>query len=120
MKRYSDPLENPELKRLQLFIYLTPVVGFFPALWTLYRGKGDRRAQTASRLAVTLGLIWVGSQILLVTGVKSFQPLEFSLLLTSSLLTSSYFLVTFWLMVRLWKRQSLKVPGVSHLGDRLP
>lgn len=120
MRRYGDPLENPELKRLQLFIYLTPLVGFFPALWTLYRRQGDRRAQTASRLAVTLGLIWVGSQILLATGVKSYQPLALPLLLTSSLLTSSYFLVTFWLMVRLWKRQSLKVPGIGYLGDRLP
>lgn len=120
MRRYGDPFENPELKRLQLFIYLTPAIGFFPALWTLYRRNGDRRAQTASRLAVILGSIWVGGQVLLATGMKTAQPLTFPFLLTSSLLTSSYFLVTFWLMVRLWRRQSLKLPGIGDLGDRLP
>uniref|UniRef100_A0ACD5GVH4 Uncharacterized protein n=1 Tax=Desertifilum tharense IPPAS B-1220 TaxID=1781255 RepID=A0ACD5GVH4_9CYAN len=40
-------------------------------------------------------------------------------MLTSSLLTSGYFLINFWLMVRLWQRKSTRLPGVSHLSDRV-
>jgi len=38
----SDAFENAQLKRLQLFLYLVPVFGFFPACWTLYRRKANR------------------------------------------------------------------------------
>ena len=37
----SDLLESEDLNRLQIFIYLIPVLGFFPALWTLYRQAGE-------------------------------------------------------------------------------
>ena len=60
-----DPLENSDLNRLQLFIYLVPVVGFFPALWTLYRRHGTREQQAVSRLSVTLAFGWLFAYILL-------------------------------------------------------
>ena len=34
----TETLENSDLKHLYLFFYLIPIVGFFPSLWTLYRG----------------------------------------------------------------------------------
>ncbi|MGK7903099.1 MAG: hypothetical protein AB4352_17145 [Hormoscilla sp.] len=120
MSRYGDPFENKDLKRLQLFIYLIPVIGFFPALWTLYRRTGDRRQLVVSRLAVVLGLLWVVSHGLVETGASSFESWRLPWLLSSSLLTSSYFMISFWLMVRVWRRQSLRLPGMSRLGDRLP
>lgn len=120
MSRYGDPFENKDLKRLQLFIYLIPVIGFFPALWNLYRRTGDRRQEVTSRLAVVLGLLWVVSLGLVETGASASESWRLPWLLTSSLLTSSYFMVLFWLMVRLWRRQSLRLPGLSRLGDRLP
>ena len=60
-----DPFENQDFKRLQLFLYLVPVVGFFPALWTLYRGQGTRQQKNLSRLVVTLALGWLLGYILL-------------------------------------------------------
>jgi hypothetical protein len=115
-----DPFENPDIKHLQLFLYLIPVVGFFPALWTLYRRRGNRQERTLSRLVVTLAFGWLFGSVLLGSAANASETAALPLLLTSSLLTSGYFLVNIWLMVRLWQRKSLRLPGFSNLGDRLP
>lgn len=121
----SDLLESEDLDRLQIFIYLIPVLGFFPALWTLYRQAGrsltgaERSRQNASRLAVTLAIGWIMGYSLLGAGAQA-TSLTLPLLITSSLLTSGYFLVNIWLMVRLWQGQSIRLPGISRLSDRIP
>lgn len=115
-----DPFGEEELNRLQMFVCLIPVVGFFPALWMLYRRQGDRAQRNASRLAVTLALGWMVGYVLLGIGAQSFDPTALSLLIVSSLLSSGYFLVNIWLMVRLWQRKPLRLPGISQLSDRLP
>ena len=117
----SEPLENQDLKRLELFLLLTPIAGFFPALWTLYRRKGSPSEQATSRLAVTLALMWVLGTLLLQAGAGS-NPGEFGnlpLLLTTSLFSTSYFIVSFALMVRVWKRQPLWLPGVSQIAEKV-
>jgi hypothetical protein len=116
----SDPLESKELDRLQIFIYLIPVLGFFPALWTLYRQTGGRSRQNASRLAITLAMGWIVGYTLLAAGAQTADSLTLPLLITSSLLTSGYFLANIWLMVRLWQGQSIRLPGISRLSDRIP
>jgi glucan phosphoethanolaminetransferase (alkaline phosphatase superfamily) len=104
-----------------MFLCLVPVVGFFPALWTLYKGRGSRQEKAISRLAVTLALGWVIGYFLLNTGAQAAGgSTSLQLLVMSSLLTSGYFLTNIWLMVRLWQRKSVWLPGVSRLGDRLP
>ncbi|UBF24547.1 hypothetical protein K9N68_23045 [Kovacikia minuta CCNUW1] len=115
-----DPFENENARHLQLFLYLVPIVGFFPALWTLYRRGGTRQEKNLSRLAVTLALGWLLGYFLLGAGAEVSESLSLPLLVTSSLLTSGYFLVNLWLMVRLWQRKSLRLPIASKLGDRLP
>lgn len=127
----SDLLESEDVDRLQIFIYLIPVLGFFPALWTLYRQAGGQSGRTlagtskstrqnASRLAVTLAMGWIIGYGLLGAGAQAVDSLTLPLLITSSLLTSGYFLVNIWLMVRLWQGQSIRLPGVSQLSDRIP
>lgn len=38
-----DNLDSSDIKRLYLFVYLIPIFGFFPSLWTLYQhGKAAR------------------------------------------------------------------------------
>jgi len=114
-----DPLENQDLKHLHLFFYLVPVVGFFPALWTLYRRQGNREQQAVSRLAVTLALAWLCAYLLLGTGAQVSEVLTLRLLFMNSLLTSGYFLVNLWLMVLLWQRKSLRLPGISRFAERV-
>ena len=108
-----NPFENKTLERIKLFYYLIPVVGLAPAIWTIYRRQGSPEQIAASRLAVTLALCWFSGYVLLETGAKTAEFLTLPLLLTSSLLTSSYFLVNLWLMIRLVRGRSLKVPGIS-------
>ena len=117
LKRKS--FENQDIKHLQLFLYLIPVFGFFPALWTLYCRQGSREQQKLSRLAITLALSWLVSYVLLGTGAQTAEGLALPLLLTSSVLTSSYFLVNIWLMVRLWQRQPPRLSWISRVSERL-
>ncbi len=120
----SDAFENAQLKRLQLFLYLVPVFGFFPACWTLYRRKGNPQQRTVSRQVITLALAWGLGYVLLGTGSEAMivdaEPLGVYLLLLNGLLTSSYFLVNLWLMVRLWQHKSLQLPGISQISKHLP
>lgn len=115
-----DPFENSDIKHLQLFVYLIPIVGFFPAFWTLYRRSGTRQQRNLSRLVITLALGWLFGYLLLGAGAQASESLSLPLLLTSSLFTSGYFLVNIWLMVRLWQRKPLRLPMISPLSDRLP
>jgi hypothetical protein len=112
--------EPSALTRLQLSVYLAPIIGFFPALWTLYRRDGTPAHKATSRLSVTLALCWLSGYILLETGARSAEFATLPLLIVSSAFTSSYFIVCVGLMVRLWQRQPMWLPGISRLGDRLP
>ena len=115
-----DPPVSQEIDRLKLFIYLVPIFGFFPALLSLYRRKGSQQELAVSRLVVTLALGWLLAYILLGTGAQLSEAFSLRLLITSSLLTTGYFLTNLWLIVRLWRRKSVRLPGVSDLSDRLP
>jgi hypothetical protein len=112
-----DPLENQDLKRLQLFVYLIPVIGFLPALWTLYRRQGTREQQAVSRLSVTLALGWLLGYILLLAGAQTSEFWTLRLLFLNSLLTSGYFLVSIGLMARVWRRKPLRLPGISRIAE---
>jgi hypothetical protein len=116
--RERDPLENPDLNRLKLFVYLVPVLGFFPALWTLYRRQGNQAERRVSRLSVTLALVWLLGYGLLSSGGQ-FSELNWSFrfLFLNTLFTSGYFLVSFGLMVRLWQRQSPRLPWISDVAE---
>lgn len=116
----SESMDDADLKRLKLFLFLVPVVGFFPALWTLYRGRGNREERSLSRLVVTLSLTWILGVVLLNTGAQTVDSAALPLLITSTLFTSGYFVANLWLMVRLWQRKRLKLPIMSRLSDRLP
>ena len=118
-----DPLENSDLKQLQLFFHLIPVLGFFPSLWTLYRPTPLNRASQeqlkVSRLSVTLAFTWLSGYLLLSIGAETSEFLTLRLLLLNGLLTSGYFLVSIWLMVRLASRKSVRLPGFSRWAERV-
>jgi hypothetical protein len=103
----TDSFDNPEINRLQMYLYLTPVIGFFPALWTLYRRKGTKGQQAVSKLAVTLAFSWLLGYILLGSGANASESFQLPLLVMNSLFTSGYFVASLWLMVRLSQRRSL-------------
>ncbi|MBM0741460.1 hypothetical protein JOY44_07505 [Phormidium sp. CLA17] len=116
----DNSLDGPEAKRFQLFWYLVPVIGFFPALWTLYYRQGGKQRQELSRTVVTLTIAWLLGYVLLGVGAEASESLSLTLLVTNSLMTSGYFVTNLWLMVRLLQRKSVRLPIISKVGDRLP
>ncbi len=125
MAESRDIFENRTLKRLLLFIYLVPVFGVVPALWTLSRRESDRKQREVSRVAAMIGLVWLLGTLCLTSGVaissgENAQGMGISLLLFNSLFTSGYFLSNFWLMVRVWRRQPLDLPGLKRVTKYLP
>jgi len=113
----DDPFESQDQRFLQLFFYLIPVVGFFPALWTLYRRRGTRQERNLSRLVIIMALLWLGSYTLLGSAAEVSESLALPFLIANSVVTSSYFVVNLWLITRLWQRKPLKPPLLRKLGD---
>ena len=62
------PAKDTDISKTQLILYLIPIIGFFPSLWTLYQRQGSREQVTASRLSITLAFIWMLGYLLLTTG----------------------------------------------------
>lgn len=121
MSPLRDPLAQDDDQRLKLFFYVVPVVGVFPALWTLYRQQGTVREQQASRTMITLTLGWLMVYVLLGAGAQaSDTSLAISLLFTSAMASTGYFLTCCWLIWRVWRGKSTRLPGLTSFGDRLP
>ncbi|MEO1093987.1 MAG: hypothetical protein AAFX01_03690 [Cyanobacteria bacterium J06638_28] len=116
--RHSDA--EAKLTRLKLIIYLIPIFGFFPSLWSLYFKQGNRQEQTVSKTAVTLALAWVTVYVLTAAGSQASDVASIRLLVTGLLATTGYFVTNFGLMIRLLQGKSVRLPGVSKLSDRLP
>lgn len=105
---------------LQLVLYMIPVVGFFPSLWTLYSRQGTREQLMASKLSITLMLTWILGYLLLATGAEqASNTLALRLLILNTFLTSGYFLVSAWLVVRTLRGKRQRVPGFSRLSEQI-
>lgn len=113
-----EAFENPTLDRLLLYVYFVPIFGLVPAVWTISRRQGDRQHRQMSRLSVALGGAWLLGMTLL-SWPSEGNP-QLSMMLLNSALTSGYFLTALWLMRRLWKRQSVQLPGLSAIAKYLP
>lgn len=116
--------ENQDIERLWLFVYLMPVFGLVPSVWTLASRTSDRSRRSTSRLAITVAAAWVlGYAGLNLSGLGSgseLSSLGSSALLLNTFLTSGYFLTCLWLMTRLWQNQPLQLPGLSKIAKHLP
>ncbi len=114
-----DRPEADEIRHLRLFLYLMPIFGFFPALWTLYRQAGGRQERSLSRFVIKLAIGWLLMYGLLGAAATSETVSQLPILLSASFLTSGYFVVNFWLMVRLWQRRSIELPLIGRVGRLL-
>lgn len=112
------PAKDTDISKTQLILYLIPIIGFFPSLWTLYQRQGSREQVTASRLSITLAFIWMLGYLLLTTGAAT-DFLTLRLLILNSFLTSGYFLVSVWLIFRVIQGKYSRLPGFSNLAERL-
>ena len=114
-----DVFEEQPLERLTVFLYLVPIFGVVPALWTLYRQRGSREQKRVSRMVLILAFGWLVGSLLLQTGGQNAETLTLPLLLMSSLLSSGYFLVNMWLMVQVWQRKPARLTLLERLTKSL-
>lgn len=112
----NNSIDHEELKNLTLLLYLMPVFGVGPALWTLSRPNRPRQERAISRLAIKLALAWFAGTVLLDVGIEGSEALKLPLLLTSSVLTSSYFVLNLWMMIRLWQRKPIDIPLFGRIS----
>ncbi|MDR9403618.1 MAG: hypothetical protein RI580_09280 [Halothece sp. Uz-M2-17] len=105
----------------RLSLYLLPIVGTIPALWTLYKKEDNDRERHLSRLAILLALSWLIAYSLLGIG-SNFTPStvwSVRLLYLDGLITSGYFVTCLVLLIRLWRGKPPKLPGISTLANYL-
>lgn len=96
MAESGDRLGENRLRQLRLYLYLVPILVFFPALWQLYGNKGDRREQRISRQAIMLMLSWLSLYLGLGWGSDHLAGIGgFRMMYLNALLTSGYFLGCF-------------------------
>ena len=117
--RNSSKVRKEEISLMGMLIYLIPVIGFFPSLWTLYRGEGNREQLRVSRLSITLALTWIIGYILLGTGASNSDFFALRLEILNSFVTSGYFVVSIWLIIRTIKGKSQRLPGFSQFAEKV-
>jgi hypothetical protein len=118
----NSPMSNSDrtTSTFQLILYMLPVVGFFPSLWTVYRRKGTREQLVVSRLSITLALSWMLGYVLLATGAERTSDfLALRLLILNTFLTSGYFLVSVWLILHAVRGKTRRLPGLSGFAERV-
>ncbi|MGB5634134.1 MAG: hypothetical protein WBM44_13960 [Waterburya sp.] len=115
---------------LKLWIYLLPIVGVIPAIWTLYRAKNNisinskdslphsfaalRQQQKASRLSINLMIIWLSSYALFSLGAANVSELmSFRLLYANAVTTTGYFLTCTWLMSQLGRKKLFSLKDIN-------
>lgn len=116
--RHVDP---DAIDRLETFLYLTPVIGVLPSMWAIYRRQRDHRQLAVCRLSILLALTWLSAYLSLTVGadLSSASTVGLRLLFLNSMATSSYFIVSLWLMMLLWQKKSIRLPGFSALARKL-
>ena len=107
-------------------MYLLPVIGVIPAVWTLYRAKQNNSLKTrigggnassptcpalrqqyqASRLAINLMVLWLSSYGLFSLGAaNATELLSLRLLYANAIATTGYFLICTFLLFQLGRKQ---------------
>lgn len=113
--------ESDALERVETFLYLTPVMGLLPSLWAIYRRQCGKRQLSVCRLSVLLASIWSSVYLSLNVGADlsgADTAFALRLLFMNGLITSGYFMVSLWLMMLLWQKKSVRLPGFSALAER--
>ncbi len=102
-----DPFQQQKLEKLQKIRNLIPVVGFVPALWTVYRCQGSRQVLSVSRFSIRLTLVWaIAYSLLWLSSLQTSETLTLRLLYLNGLLTSGYILLCLGFMFRVWQRKN--------------
>ncbi|MEL4898297.1 hypothetical protein [Crocosphaera sp. Alani8] len=103
----NDPFQEGKLEKLAQITRLIPVVGWVPALWTVYHHQGSRQVLSVSRFSLRLTVIWaIAYGLLWLSSLQTSETFMLRLLYLNGLLTSGYILVCLGFMFRVWQRKN--------------
>jgi len=107
-------------KPIELTLYLIPVLGVIPSLWTLSRQTNHSEAVAVSQLSVILTISWLVAYSFLGLGETLIPSHIWSIrvLYLNGLLTTGYFLTYLILVIRLWQGKSPKIPGIRLIANQ--
>jgi uncharacterized membrane protein YozB (DUF420 family) len=104
MERYEPD------EKLRLFLYLIPVFGAIPAIWTLTRTNANPHHKQVSRTSLTLALAWLVFYLFCWQGSNWMGEIgSIRLLYSSALVTTGYFGANFWLILRMLRGRSINI-----------
>jgi hypothetical protein len=105
----SDPFYEGKLQKMQLMVYLVPVLGALPGLWTLlYRTQASPRERSVSRLSVTLTLGWAIIYVMLWLSADRWAEVgSFRSLYANGILTTGYIVACLAMMAKIWQGKPL-------------
>jgi hypothetical protein len=114
------PGEMDASHRLETFFYLIPVMGLIPSLWAIYRRQRDKKQLAVCRLSVLLAFSWLTIYLSCNVGADlsgTSTSIALRLLFINGLATSGYFVSSLWLMMLLWQKKSVRLPGFSYVAE---
>ena len=112
----SDRFQEGKLNKLELIVYLIPILGAFPALLRLYRPGGTKAQRSTSRLSVNLTLTWAILYLLFWFGSSSEGgAISFRFLYANGIVTTGYVITCLVLMVRIWQGKSRVLSSTGSL-----
>jgi hypothetical protein len=114
----QEDLASQEIRSLKLLLYLMPVFGIVPAIWSLSRPGSNPAERNLSRMSIRLALGWFAGYILFDIAAQSSGG-QIPVLLASSLFTSGYFVLNLIVMLQLWQKKTVQLPFLGRIS-RLP
>jgi hypothetical protein len=114
-KNYPSKQDN--LDKFQLSLYMLPIVGIVPSLWSLFSGQSNLQQKKVSRTSINLMLIWLFLYISLWLGSNiTTELLSLRLLYLNGLLTTGYFLSCLSLAIAIWQGKTPNLPWLNFFG----
>ncbi len=106
----KDTFGEQKINKIQLIMYLIPLVGCLPALWTLYNNQGNSEQKSVSRLSIKVTLIWLLAYGALWLGsVYTPETLSLRLLYLNGLITTGYILTCLGVIISLWHNKKIGI-----------
>jgi hypothetical protein len=111
MNHNSSHLQDDPIRKLQLSLYLLPIVGIIPALFTLNSKYSCQKQKKVSTLSLKLFFFWLLSYICLWLGaIASSEVVFIRLLYLNGILTTGYFLTCLVFALLIWRGKMPRLP----------
>lgn len=105
------PYKPDNLDKFQLSLFMLPIAGIIPSLWSLYSQESTLQQKKVSRVSINLFVVWIFLYSILSLGSNLTQEISsLRLLYLNGLFTTAYFLSCLVFTILIWQG---KTPNFS-------